>query len=93
MSVMQPEEMTVLELVADHGIACELGRTAEGCDHEAKWVMFRAAGVCDCGSRPPALACEDCKEQRIHSEGAVFCQYCGVAIAPARLGYSRIEAI
>lgn len=94
MSDLITDDITVIEIVGEHEIPCELGKKLSGaCDNKAEWVMFRTPNMCGCGSRPPALACTDCKDFRIASEDAVICPGCGTAIVPARLGYSRIEAL
>lgn len=93
MTAMTPEDITVLEDLEQYDPPCELGIGKASCDNPAKWVMFRAPGVCDCKSRPPALACETCKDWRVQSEGAVTCHDCLTVIAPARIAYSRIETL
>lgn len=87
------DEMIFIELVGEHEIPCELGKTFSGCDRTAEWAMFRKSGLCDCGSRPPALACTDCKDMRMARDEGVVCAECGVLVAPARKAYSRIEAL
>lgn len=90
---MDTEDITILEMVEDHGIACELESRQQGrCDNQAEWVMFRS-NCPGCGSRPPALACTVCKDARIQSEDGVYCMGCDEVFIPARLGYSRIEPL
>jgi len=88
------EDITILEMVDDHEIACELGTNmTDECPNTAKWVMFRKSGMCGCVGLPPALACDSCKDSRMSSEGAVVCVFCRGVIAPARHGYARIEPL
>lgn len=93
MTAMTPEDITVLEDLEQYDPPCELGIGKADCDNPAKWIMFRAPNVCQCKSRPPALACDRCKDYRMSLDGIVFCHVCRDAISPARIGYNRVEAL
>lgn len=86
-------EWLILALDEEHDIPCELGPVMSGCDRGAQWIMFRAPNACSCKSRPPALACTQCKDYRMASDAGIVCRDCRDCIVPARMAYSRIEAM
>lgn len=91
--MMDTEEITVLEMVEDHQVACEFDDYYNGgaCDKPAAWIMFRHP--CACGDRGPGLACGACKDARMASGDGVACVDCGEVTVPARRRYSRIEPL
>lgn len=96
MTAMQHEDLTILEIVGEHEIACDFFGDPFCKGSAAKWVMFKCCP--SCSDRKALLACDTCKDARMTSEAGVICQNfqgdgCGELIAPARHAYERVEAL
>jgi hypothetical protein len=91
---MTPVGGTVaLERLADEMTpACEYC-VEHGESHRAKWILFRSQVKCCPRAGAIGLACDGCKDARLHPWAAVECPACGFMFAPAGRAYSRIERL
>ena len=89
-----PSATVVEELVGDMDLSCDFyvdGRVL--CQGEAaEWIMYRNA-CCPTSATTPALACDCCKEARVHDMIALECHFCGKIWEHATDAYSMIERV
>lgn len=90
MSVTRPEDLIVAEIVGDLEIPCDYSDSRICPQGPAAWVLHRVP--CVCGKGGAVLSCTACKDYRLLSDGAVFCD-CGEVFAPAKHAYSFIEPL
>ena len=79
------------QIVPDMPLMCDYSEEPTCPKGAAKWAMFCAR--CTCGASGITLACGVCKDVRMSTEDGVECGVCGAVTIPARLAYSRIEAL
>lgn len=94
MATEREEDLTAIwDSVEEHDIPCDFYGHAYGCRGEpAKWILFLVKCP-QCGKKPgPHLACDRCKRMRLESSDGVYCA-CGLVFAPARIAYTRCEAL
>lgn len=88
-------ELVIEELNAhEFDTCCELGdgpvHEAPQCDRPVRWIMHRKP--CCARSMYPALACDQCKEQRLMDVLALECEGCGHIYEHSAEAYTYIEA-
>lgn len=92
MTVLSPVE--ILELVGDFEIPCDFfvdGKVL--CQGEAaKWVMHRNP-CCPTSATTPAVACDICKDARLHDMIALECHFCGHTYEHSTDAYTLIEKL
>lgn len=92
MTVIQNDDLTILEMLEEHEIPCDYHGDLGYNDAPASWVMFKVCPICD--ERGAKLVCEDCKSIRMSADAGVYCNPgCGEIVAPARHMYTRVEPL
>lgn len=84
----------VLEVVGSFELPCDFyvdGKVL--CQGEAaQWVLYREC-CCAAAASTPALACDICKEARVHDMISLECHWCGKVWEHATEAYTLIEKL
>jgi hypothetical protein len=91
MSMMDTEDITVLEMVADLQLPCDYSEHSF-CGHlPAKWIGHVRCPTCNHSST--RLIGSDCKDILMNNEGGLRCPACNEPAIPMRRIFARIEAL